>query len=74
MNDLRNCNEIFMKGITYENIKSHKKPRLHLLSEKYIFGKTKERGAKQTLPCLFRVKSVFYLPRTSENFKTCIPV
>ena len=77
-----------MKDVTYENIKSHKKPRLHLLSEKYsfgktkvhllsekyIFGKTKVRGAKQTLPCLFRVKSVFYLPRTNENFKTCIPV
>ena len=38
MNDLRNFNELFRKDMTYDNIKSHKKPRLHPLFEIYIFG------------------------------------
>ena len=28
--------------MTYDNIKSHKKPGLHPLSRRYIFGKTTE--------------------------------
>ena len=30
----------FQKNVTYDNIKSHKKPGLHPLSRRYIFGKT----------------------------------
>ena len=29
-----------MKNVTYDNVKSRKKVRLHPLSRKYIFGKT----------------------------------
>ena len=39
LNDLRNFNEIFRKDVTYDNIKSHKKPGLHPVPEKHIFGK-----------------------------------
>ena len=31
-NNLRNFNGIFSKNVTYDNIKSHKKPELHPLS------------------------------------------
>ena len=31
LNDLRNFNEIFRKDVTYDNIKSHKKPVFHPL-------------------------------------------
>ena len=41
-------NEIFRKGVAYDNNKSHKKIGLHLLFEKYIFGKTSEREVKFT--------------------------
>ena len=39
LNELRNFNEIFKEDVTYNNIKSHKKPGLHPFSEKHIFGK-----------------------------------
>ena len=37
---MTNFNGIFRKDVTYDNIKSHKKPGLHPLSRRYIFGKT----------------------------------
>ena len=40
LNDLRNFQKTIKKDVTYDNIKSHKKSRLRLLSRKYIFGKT----------------------------------
>ena len=39
-NDWRNFNEVFMKNVTYDNIKSHKEAEVYPLSRKYIFGKT----------------------------------
>ena len=33
MNEFRKFNDIFRKDVTYDNIKSHEKPRLHHLSE-----------------------------------------
>ena len=39
LNNLWNFSEIFRKDVTYD-IKSHKKPGLHPLSRRYIFGKT----------------------------------
>ena len=39
LNELRNFNEIVRKEVTYANIKSNKKTRLDLFSEKHIFGK-----------------------------------
>ena len=36
LNDLRNFNEIFRKDVTYDNIKSHKKPVLHPLSRRFF--------------------------------------
>ena len=39
-------NEIFRKGVAYDNNKSHKKIGLHLLFEKHNFGKTSEREVK----------------------------
>ena len=37
--DLRNFNEIFRKDVTYDNIKSHKKPRFPLSLEDKFFEK-----------------------------------
>ena len=34
----------FQEDVTYDNIKSHKRPGLHPFSEKYIFGKSAARG------------------------------
>ena len=39
-NEVRNLNEIFRKDVTYDNIKSHKKPGFHPLFRGCIFGKT----------------------------------
>ena len=39
--EYRNFNVLFRKDITYDNIKSHKKPGLHPFSEKIVFGKTR---------------------------------
>ena len=41
---LRNFNEIFRKDVTYDNIKSHKKARLHPLSRR---SKTNQIKSKQ---------------------------
>ena len=40
MNDLSNFNEIFREDMTYDNIKSNKKPVFHPLIRRYIFQKT----------------------------------
>ena len=37
---MRNFNEIFRKDAAFDNIKSQRKPGLHPLSRRYIFGKT----------------------------------
>ena len=34
LNNLRNFNEIFRKDVTYDNVKSHKKPGFHPLFKK----------------------------------------
>ena len=47
LNDLRNFNGIFRKDVTYDNIKSRKKPELHPLFRRCIFGKTTS-GVKLT--------------------------
>ena len=61
MNELRNFIEIFRKDfrkdVTYDNIKSHKKPGLHLFSEKNIFGKTTG-GGSNCPPSHFRVNCI----------------
>ena len=41
---MRNFNEIFRKDVTYDNVKSHKKPGLHPVSRRYIFGKATRGG------------------------------
>ena len=38
LNNLRNLNEIFRKDVTYDNIKSHKKPGFHPLFRRHILG------------------------------------
>ena len=40
LNDLSNFNEIFLKDVTYDNIKSRKKTGFHPLSRRYILEKT----------------------------------
>ena len=47
---MKNFNEIFRKDVTYDSIKSHKKPGLQPLSRRYIFGKTTGVGFNLTLP------------------------
>ena len=49
---MRDVNETFRKDVTNNNIKSRKKAGLHLLSRKYIFGKSTGAGH------LFRVNEV----------------
>ena len=39
MNDMRNFSEIFRKHVTYDNIKSYKKPGFHPLLEDTVFKK-----------------------------------
>ena len=39
LNELRNLNEIFMKDVAYDNIKSHKKTGPRPLFRKHIFEK-----------------------------------
>ena len=50
MSELRNCNKNFMRDVTFDNIKSHKKPGLHTLSRRYIFGKTTGGGGVKLTP------------------------
>ena len=58
LKDLRNHNEIFMKDVSYHNIKSHKKPGLHRSYEKQIFGKATVGGQIDApIPSHFRVKT-----------------
>ena len=45
-NDLRSFNEIFRKGATYDNVKSHKKAGPNPLSRRYTFQKTTGRRVK----------------------------
>ena len=42
LNKFRNFNKVFREDITYDNIKSHKKPGFHPLFRRYIFRKTTE--------------------------------
>ena len=58
LNGLRKFNEIFRKDLTYDNTKSHKKPGLHPLFRRYIFGKSTECWGSIDLPLLslLRVK------------------
>ena len=46
------------ENVTYDNLKSHKKPGLHPLSRKQNFGKKQTGGVKLT-PSLFRCKDNF---------------
>ena len=65
LNELRNLNEIFMKDVAYDNIKSHKKKQGFSLYLENTFLKS-HRGARHVgrgggggwlklIPCLFRV-------------------
>ena len=47
---MRDFNEIFKKDVTYDNIKSHRKPRFYSYSEKHIIG------TPPPPPSCFRVK------------------
>ena len=50
---MKNLNEIFRKGVPYDNIKSHKKPGFLPIFRRYIFGKTTGRkggGVQNDLP------------------------
>ena len=44
LNDLRNFNNIFTKDVTYNLIKSHKKPAFHPHFRRCIFEKTTDTG------------------------------
>ena len=62
LNELRNFNEIFMKDVAYDNIKSHKKTGLQPLFRKHIFEKSQGGatrgggggGGRKLIPGLFR--------------------
>ena len=59
LSDMINFTEIFRKDVTYDNIKSHKKPGLHALSRKCISGKTTgEGGGSSWPPSLLKVKDL----------------
>ena len=65
MNNLKNLNEIFNKGMSYHGIKSHKKPRLHTFSEKIFFRKTTGRSIRR-----LDVRS----PETQELQEIALPI
>ena len=71
---MRNFNEIFMKDVTYDHIKSRKKARLYPLFRRYIFGKNTEEGGGGRLTPLPPLQAVLALnpeaavQRCSENF------
>ena len=70
LNDLRRFNKIFRKVLAYDNIKSHKKPGIHPLSRKCIFGKTTGEGVKlppPSSPSLFRVKGLNWMIKWNNN-------
>ena len=54
---MMNFNKIFNKYITYDNFKTHKKPKLPHLSRKSSFGKT-IRGNQIDHSALLRLKNV----------------
>ena len=56
-NNLKGFNETFMKKVTYDNIKSHKKPGFHPLSRRYIFGKITGGSQIASPQSLLRIKS-----------------
>ena len=43
---MRIYNEIFRKAVSYDNVKSHNKPGLHLLFRRYNFEKKKQWGGQ----------------------------
>ena len=51
-NDVKNFNEIFIKNVSYDNIKSHKNSRFYPLSRIQSFGNTTG-GVKLTFPQYF---------------------
>ena len=65
--------------MTYDNIKRHKKPVLHPLSKRYIFGKTAEAGSiwlkllmlsytiKGFLGCLLLKLRKFFISNNSKH-------
>ena len=70
---MRNFNEIFMKDVTYDHIKSRKKARLYPLFRRYIFGKnTEEGGGRQIDPsplqAVLALNPEAAVQRCSENF------
>ena len=71
---MRNFNEIFRKGPSYDNSKSHNKAGLQSVSRKYVFGKTKEEF-KLTLS-LFRVNAYLMdeisLKLITDFFNICV--
>ena len=56
LNDLRNFNEIFRKDVTYDNIKSHKKPGFYPLFRRYIFQKTTGKEGQIDPPAVLELK------------------
>ena len=69
---MRNFNEIFMKDVTYDHIKSRKKARLYPLFRRYIFGKNTEEGGGQIDPsplqAVLALNPEAAVQRCSENF------
>ena len=72
---MRNFNEIFMKDVTYDHIKSRKKARLYPLFRRYIFGKNTEEGGgggphrdPSPLQAVLALNPEAAVQRCSENF------
>ena len=63
---MRNFNEIFMKDVTYDHIKSRKKARLYPLFRRYIFGKNPAAGGGQIDPSPSPPSRFSVKPRSSR--------
>ena len=55
--------ETFRKEMTFDNIKSHRKPGLHPLSRRCSFGKTAEGDQIDPAPQPFKGCSIMYLKK-----------
>ena len=59
--------------MTYDNIKSLKKPGLHPLSRRHVFGKTTEEGFKLTPPPIFEgLRALAQITKVTTNISLSV--
>ena len=67
MKNLTNFNEIFRKDVTYDNIKSQRKPGFYPLFRRYIFRKATDRGEIAPPPAVFGLSTAKFRSFVKNN-------